>query len=98
MLSLLAKTIEITNPLNPKIDTIGKLINVVATYFVNISAAVATLAILYGAFLLLSSGGNTEQVTKARNTIFYACLGFVVALVSVGLVNLVIDILGGATK
>lgn len=84
---------EIINPL--RATTISGLIMDIANYFLTLTAGVATLAILYGAFLLLSSGGNAEKVTQGRNTIVYALIGVVGVILSVGLVSLVASILGG---
>lgn len=84
---------EIVNPLKAK--TITDLVDQVANYFLTLTASVATLAILYGAFQLLSSGGNPEMATKGRNTIVYAMIGIVGVILSVGLVSLVASILGG---
>ena len=83
---------EIVNPL--KATTISALIHDILNFFYGITAGIAALAVLYGAFLLLSSGGREEQVTKGRNTIAYAMIGIVGVTVAVGLVGLVADILG----
>jgi flagellar biosynthesis protein FlhB len=95
MLLNVAHAETITNPL--KVGTIGELIKEIANYFYVLSASVATLAILYGAFLLMSSGGMPEKVTQGRNIILYALLGVFLIFISLGLVNLVVDILGGTS-
>ncbi len=84
---------EITNPLKAK--TISALIQEIANFFLTMTAGVATLVILYGAFQLLTSGGQEEKRTQGRNTIVYAMIGVLVVLMSVGLVELVANILGG---
>ena len=84
---------EIVNPLYA--TTVGELVTQIANYFLTLTAGVATLAILYGAFQILSSGGEEEKWRQGRRTIVYAMIGVVGMLLSVGLVGLVADILGG---
>lgn len=46
---------------------------------------------LYGGFLFIASQGKPETAAKARMTMVYAVFGLVAALVSVALVNFVVD-------
>lgn len=41
--------------------------------------------LFYGAFLYITSGGEEEKVTKARNTMTYAVFGIVFLIVGLGL-------------
>ncbi|MEX2054136.1 MAG: peptidoglycan-binding protein [Candidatus Colwellbacteria bacterium] len=87
-------TFELVNPL--KAGDIGEVIAKVGEFLIYISTAVLTIFILYGAFQLMTSGGNPERVEKGRKTIFWAILGFVVLLIAGGVGALVADILGGS--
>ena len=49
--------------------------------------AVAVLAIIYAGFLFITAQGEGEKVSRARNTLMYAIVGIVVALLARGLVN-----------
>jgi multisubunit Na+/H+ antiporter MnhE subunit len=46
---------------------------------------------LYGGFLFIASQGKPETAAKARMTMVYAVFGLVAALVSVALVNFVVE-------
>ncbi len=70
---------------NENVETVLKRL---AGYAVTIGASVATLMILYGAFQILTSRGNIEQVKTGRKTIIYALGGLVVIILAQGLVDL----------
>ncbi len=84
---------EIPNPL--KLDRIEDVISSVGKYLVGISAALLTVMILWGAFLLMTSGGNEDRVGKGKKTIYWAVLGFGILVLASGLAPLIADILGG---
>lgn len=50
--------------------------------------------IIYGGFQLMTSAGSPEQAAHAQKTIMHAAIGAVVAIASIGLVNLVARGLG----
>jgi hypothetical protein len=52
--------------------------------------AVAVIMIVIGGFRYVISGGDASQVNSAKNTILYAVVGLVVALMSYGIVNFVL--------
>lgn len=60
-----------------------------------IAAIVALAFVIVGAFQLVSSQGNPEDASKARNTIINALLGMTFAVVSAGFVNFLGNRLGG---
>lgn len=51
---------------------------------------IAVIMIIIGAFRYVLSGGDAGAVTAAKNTIFYAVIGLVVAILSFVIVNFVI--------
>jgi hypothetical protein len=55
-----------------------------------IVAAISVLFIVIGGLRFVLSTGNPENVSKARETILYAILGLVVALIAEGIVTFVI--------
>ena len=55
----------------------------------------ATIMIILAAFTFLTSAGEAEKVTKARNMIVYALLAIVVAFMARALVNWLLIQLGG---
>jgi hypothetical protein len=52
--------------------------------------AIAVVMIVIGGFRYTISGGDSGQVNGAKNTILYAVIGLVIALLSYGIVNFVL--------
>lgn len=55
-----------------------------------IVGAVSVIMIIIGGIRYVTSGGNSANVTAAKNTILYAIVGIVVALLGYAVVNFVI--------
>jgi hypothetical protein len=51
--------------------------------------AVAVIMIIFGAFRYVLSGGDSSSVTAAKNTILYAVVGLVVAILAYAIVHFV---------
>jgi hypothetical protein len=56
-----------------------------------IIGAVSVLMLIYGGIRYTISGGDTAAVTAAKNTILYAIVGIVVALLAFAIVNFVLE-------
>jgi Type IV secretion system pilin len=52
--------------------------------------AVSVLMLIYGGIRYTLSGGDSKNVTAAKNTILYAIVGIVVAILAFAIVNFVI--------
>ena len=72
-----------------------QLIANITTWILSISGIVATFMVLYGAFLILTAGGNEERYSSGKKTIFYAVIGLVVIILSSGIVQIVQNLLSG---
>lgn len=55
--------------------------------------AVSVLMLIYGGIRYTISGGDSASVTAAKNTILYAIVGIIVALLAYAIVNFVIGAL-----
>ena len=55
-----------------------------------IVGAVSVIMIVIGGFRYVLSGGNSANVTSAKNTILYAIVGLVVAMLAYAMINFVI--------
>ncbi len=53
--------------------------------------AVAVIMLIYGGIRYVTSGGAQDQVTAAKNTIMYAIIGIVVAILAFAVVNFVVS-------
>lgn len=55
-----------------------------------IIGGVSVIMIVFGGFRYIISNGDSNQVTSAKNTILYAVVGLIVALVAYAIVNFVL--------
>lgn len=61
-----------------------------------IIGSIAVLIILIAGFKFISSSGNPESIAKARETIIYAIIGLVVAMLAEVIVSFVLFSVGGS--
>jgi hypothetical protein len=52
---------------------------------------------IYGGLRYITSGGDSKKITDAKNTIMYAIIGLIIAILSYAIVNFVINAIGGET-
>jgi len=58
---------------------------------------VSVFMLIYGGLRYILSKGDAKKVTDAKNTILYALIGLVIAILSFAIVNFVLNILGAGT-
>lgn len=68
------------------VESVAKTTVKILSYFVGV---VAVVMIIIGGFLYLTSGGDSNRVASAKNTIIYAIVGLVIALLAQALVRFV---------
>ena len=92
-------TITIPNPLcsGGTSCTIIGILEKISIYLLVIGAPVATIMIIYGAFQILTAGGDSAKAKKGGQTILYAAIGYGVILISWGVISLVKELLGVTT-
>lgn len=84
-----------TKPENlPTEISFGALLIAVINWFLGLVGLLAVLMLIYGGFRYLTSGGNEESTTKAKNTIIYAIIGIVIVILSYAIVFTITDALG----
>ena len=59
--------------------------------------AISVIMIIFGGFRYITSGGKSENITAAKNTIMYAVIGIIIALLSYAIVNFVITAISSST-
>ena len=74
----------------PKVAASRTELQDILAIFFGIAGIIAVLMIIIGAIMFVTSGGNSENATRARETIIYAIVGLVVALFAEGIVAFVI--------
>ena len=73
----------------------GSIFNTVTNTLIFIVGAVSVIVLIIAGLRYVLSAGNASAVTAAKDTILYAVIGIVVALLSYALVNFVLTRLGG---
>lgn len=79
------------------------IFNTVANILLFIVGALSVLMLIIGGIRYVVSGGNQTAVTAAKNTILYAIVGLVIALLAYAVINFVLTTLvpgsgGGGTN
>ncbi len=84
------------NPQNIKLATMAwggsarTAIKVVVNYFLYFLGLIATIMVIYGGFLYITSGGDDAGAEKGKKILIYAAIGIIVILVSYAIVNTII--------
>ena len=58
---------------------------------------ISVIMLIFGGLRYVVSGGDSKKVTDAKNTIMYAIIGLIIAILSYAIVNFVINAVGGTT-
>ena len=59
----------------------------IGSNLIGLAGLIAVVFIIWSGIMLVYSGGNQEQATKAKNSLTWAVIGFVVALTAYIIVN-----------
>ncbi len=79
---------RIDPPIRPG-TTIEDLLNSITNFLYWISFPIATLMIIVAAIMFVTSGGNKDQITKAKNLLIYIGIGFLMIILANGVVELI---------
>jgi cytochrome bd-type quinol oxidase subunit 2 len=74
--------------------TLGQNITLIINYALGMLGLVAVAFLIYAGVLMVTAGGNDEQIAKARKIITYAVIGIVIILLSWTIVTFVASALG----
>ena len=80
-----------TTDSNNKTASAGSVVSQVVNILMFIIGAVSVIMIIWGGFKYVTSGGDSSGVTAAKNTILYAVIGLIVAVLSLVIVNFVLN-------
>jgi 4-amino-4-deoxy-L-arabinose transferase-like glycosyltransferase len=83
-----AHAVQINPPTPSGLDLAG-LIENIWTWLYWISFPIAVLVIIVAGFMFVTASGNENQIKKAKNLLLYAAIGFLVIILSQGIVNLI---------
>jgi hypothetical protein len=90
---------QLTNPLNPTCDNgcdgftcvLSKIIN----FIFELSIPLTAIMVLYGGLQFMTSAGNPEKLSRAKQTLTFAVVGFITVLLAGGVASLIKNIFGG---
>lgn len=91
---VLAADEGLKNPLQG-VEKVDELIVRVIKGFLAVLSLFSLVMVIYGGFLYTTSGGNPEQLKKAKDTIVWALLGIAIAFLSLAIVNFVVKAFQG---
>lgn len=75
---------------NPPEDKLNQLVATIVNLFSVVVGVVAVLMIIVGGFRYIISGGDSSNVTGAKNTILYAIVGLVIVALAQFIVKFVL--------
>jgi len=81
----------LVNPLG--YENFGDLINAIIKFIFDIALVVAPLMIVIGGFYIVAAAGNPSNIETGKRIIFYTLIGFLIILISRGLVVVIQDLL-----
>lgn len=87
---------EFPNPL--KIQTVGELLEAIIKWLFWIALPLTVIFILYAAYLFITSGGKSEIIKKAKNTLLYTLIGFAIILLANSIPYLIKNILSAGSS
>jgi hypothetical protein len=71
-------------------DNVPTFVKTLVNTLLYILGAVSIIVIILSGIFYAVSGGDSSQITRAKNTLLYAVVGLVVAILSYAIVNFVI--------
>ncbi len=74
---------------------LGDVILSMVNFFIGFLGFIAVIVFVYAGVLWVTSGGNDEQITKARKIMTYAALGLLVVIMSFSIVRFITSSAGG---
>jgi hypothetical protein len=74
------------------VDLFGStgILTTVTNVMLFVVGAIAVIMVIVGGLRYVVSGGNTANITTAKNTILYAVVGLIIAILAYAMVNFVI--------
>lgn len=72
---------------------LNQVIKSVTNLLLFLVGAVSVIMLVLGGFKYVTSNGNADQIKSAKNTIMYAVIGLVVAIIAYAAVDFVVDAL-----
>lgn len=71
---------QLLPPITPGISSLGQFIQTLLGIAMKIGIPAGTIFLIYSGFLFVTAQGNESQVSKAKNTFLWTCIGLAVLL------------------
>ncbi len=84
---------ELPNPIGT--TNFGELLDRILGYLVAVAVPIAGLAMVWSAFQMVTSEGETEKINQAKRTITWAVIGLIIVFFAKGLSLVIKNILSG---
>lgn len=76
-------------------EDVAEILGNIFNFFYSIFFAFAALSFLYGAYLFLRAGGDPDKVSTAQKVLLYSVIAIAIALLALGMDNVIADIVTG---
>ena len=84
----------LNNPLG-NTSNVSTLLNSIVDWLIAIASPIATAMIIYGAFQMITAGGEPEKFNKGKTTILYTAIGYAIVFIGWGIASIIEIALGG---
>ena len=91
-LPIVVSAVEFQNPL--EYETFEELIDKIINFIFYIAVVAVPLMIIFGAFYLLTSGGDPKKIGTGKNIIIYTLIGLAIILLARGLIVMIESVIG----
>ncbi len=71
------------------------IFNQITSVALGIIGAVSVIMLIWGGLRYIISGGDSKKITDAKNTILYAIIGLIIALLSYAIIKFVLNSISG---
>jgi multisubunit Na+/H+ antiporter MnhB subunit len=73
-------------------NNLREILNQISTVMLFILGAIAVIMIIIGGIRYVTSGGDPQQTKAAKDTVLYAVIGLIVALLAYAIVRFIVDV------
>jgi len=78
--------------------TLREIVLLAINFILGFVGLIAVIMMIYGGFVLLTSSGDEEATSKAKNIILFAIIGIIIILFSFAIINTIFDITTGTDE
>jgi heme/copper-type cytochrome/quinol oxidase subunit 2 len=90
--NLNANGITLQNPLQA--TEFEDILENIIDFIFNIAIVLVPLIVVIAGILFVTAGGNLEQINKAKTMIIWTAIGFLIILLSKGIMGIITNLLG----